>query len=182
MAFEEWSKGTYSYRKLSEFLHERGFRTKGGKRMYMQHAEKIIRNPLYCGIIRAFGTEVKGAFEAIISEELFLKCQPNNHRKVALTKRESLNPKFPLKKLVVCSHCNTSLTGSSSRGRMGVHYPYYHHHKQDCSHAKSIPKKVLEQLMISYLTVISPKHKQYEKLFKAIVLFTPHKENRQLVW
>ena len=170
MAFTEWSKGTYSYRKLSEYLFERGFRSKSGKKIYQQTIEKIIRNQIYYGQIKAFDMEVKGAFEPIVSEELFYKCQPNNHKKVALTKREANNPKFPLKKLMKCSHCGASLTGSSSTGRMGKKYPYYHHHKQDCSYAMSHSKESVETNFKGFLGKISPSHKQYEALFKRIVL------------
>ena len=170
MAFEEWSKGAYSYRKLSEYLNERGFRSKSGKKIYQQTIEKIIRNPIYYGQIRAFGLDVKGGFEPIVSEELFYKCQPNNHRKVATTKREATNPKFPLKKLIKCSHCGASLTGSSSTGRMGKKYPYYHHHRQDCEYAISYPKADMEKRFSEYVRKISPDHRQYEALFKRIVL------------
>ncbi len=170
LAFEEWSKGIYSYRKLSEFLWERGFRSKSGKKIYQQTIEKIIRNPIYFGQIRAFGMEVQGAFEPIISEDLFRMCQPNRHRKVALTKREAQNPKFPLKKHMVCTHCSKSLTGSSSRGRTGKTYPYYHHHKQTCPLAVSHAKEETENRFLEYLSQISPTHREYEELFKRIVL------------
>jgi site-specific DNA recombinase len=170
MAFEEWSKGTYSYRKLSDYLAERGFRSRSGKKIYQQTIEKIIRNPIYFAQIKAFGMEVQGAFEPIISEDLFWKCQPNQHRKVALTKREAQNPKFPLKKHVVCTCCGSSLTGSSSTGRSGKKYPYYHHHKQTCPLAVSHAKDEMEKSFVKYLGKISPKHAQYEALFKRIVL------------
>ena len=170
MAFEEWSKGTYGYRKLSDYLYERGFRSKSDKKIYQQGIERIIKNQIYYGQIVGLDMEVRGAFEPIISEQLFNSCQPSKHRKVALTRREALNPKFPLKRFVKCAHCNESLTGSSSTGRAGVKYPYYHHHKQDCEYGQSIKKAELEEEFVKYLTKISPQHLKYEKLFKQIVL------------
>jgi site-specific DNA recombinase len=170
MAFDEWSKGTYGYRKLSDYLFERGFRSKTGKKIYQQGIERIIKNKIYFGQIEGLGMEVKGAFEPIVSENLFYSCQPSKHRKVALTKREALNPKFPLKKLVKCSHCGECLTGSSSTGRSGIKYPYYHHHKQGCVFSKSIQKGALENDFVEYLAKISPQHLKYEQLFKKIVL------------
>ena len=170
MAFTEWSKGTYTYRKLSDYLAERGFRSKSGKKIYQQTIEKIIRNQIYFGQIKAFDMEVQGAFEAIIPEDLFWKCQPNQHKKIAITKRDAQNPKFPLKKHTVCTQCYTSLTGSSSTGRSGKKYPYYHHHKQNCELAVSHSKADVEKKFLEYLEKISPTHKQYEALFKRIVL------------
>ncbi len=170
LAFEEWSKGTYGYRKLSDYLSERGFRSKSGGKIYQQTIEKIIRNPLYYGQIEAFGMSIKGAFEPIVSEELFFKCQPQRLRKIPLTKREALNPKFPLKKILKCAHCGASLTGSCSTGRSGTKYPYYHHHKQVCPLAQSHKKEDVESRFIEYLRKISPQHLKYEQLFKKIVV------------
>src|SRR6185295_10912554 len=87
LAFEEWAKGTHSFMSLANFLYERGFRTRSSTKAYPQLIEKMIRNPLYCGIIRAFGTEVKGAFTPIIDEELFLKCQSGTRRRFGAGER-----------------------------------------------------------------------------------------------
>ncbi len=48
-------------------------------------------------------------------------------------------------------------------------YPYYHHHKQNCEYAKSIPKENFEQMFVEYLNEISPSV-EYEQAFKAIVI------------
>jgi len=40
-----------------------------------QTIEKIIKNPIYCGIIKVWDNESKGNFEPIISENLFYLCQ-----------------------------------------------------------------------------------------------------------
>jgi hypothetical protein len=128
--------------------------------------EKILKNPLYCGIIRVWDIETKGVFEPIISEELFYQCQggKNSRNTPHLTK----NPNFPLRRLVVCEKCQKYLTGSTSHGRGGK-YPYYHHHKQDCPVAKFIPKEHFEQQFVEYLYTITPS-KEFEEVFKAIVL------------
>jgi site-specific DNA recombinase len=167
--FEEYSKGTYSFRSLAQHMTERGMRTRQGKKPIMQLMEKIIRNHVYYGLIKAFGLEVMGAFTPIISEELFLKCQPRLRSKFHSTKRLVENSDFPLRRFATCSECNKTLTGSASTGRKGVKYPYYHHHKQDCPLATSIPKETLEQNFVEFLQSVTPS-KKYEKLFKEIVL------------
>lgn len=169
LAFSEWQKGTYSYKTLSEFLYDRGFRTNSGKKPYPQAIEKIIRNPNYAGIIRAFGLEVKATFPAIIDETIFLQCQPGVRRPVGHTARIWENPDFPLRKFTICKVCNTSITGSHSKGR-AKSYPYYHHQKQGCEIAHSIAKSTFEDGFVELLQRVSPKHKQYEKVFKAIVM------------
>ena len=169
LAFEEYAKGTHSYRSLSEFLTGRGFRTRTGKKSCMQLMEKILHNPIYYGVMRAFGNEIKGEFAPIIDRELFLRCQPELRNKFRSGKRDTANPTFPLRRFALCPECGVGLTGSTSTGRKGVKYPYYHHQKQGCSAAISIPKKTLEQNFVEYIHSISPTQK-YEKVFRAVVL------------
>jgi site-specific DNA recombinase len=169
LLFEEYAKGIYSYQSLATHLSGLGFKTRTGKKPCHQLMEKIIRNPVYCGIIRAWGHESKGVFVPIISEELFWKCQTRTRGKFGSGKRYNENPLFPLRKFTICPHCDNSFTGSASTGRGGIKYPYYHHQKQDCPFAGFIPKETLEQNFIEFLKEVSPRTKN-EKLFKAVVM------------
>ena len=168
MAFNEYSKGTYTYESLATYLTERGCTTRQGRPLIPQLVEQIIKNPIYCGIIRVWDMEYKGKFEPLITEDLFYQCQSKGKKRIS-TPHLKENHMFPLRKIVVCEHCNQPMTGSQSTGRKGVKYPYYHHQKQLCTHAKFIPKESFEQMFVEYLQEINPSLK-YEKLFKAIVL------------
>lgn len=169
LCFEEWVKNKHTYRSLAYFLTERGLRTGNGKKLFPQLIEKILKNPVYYGVIDSWGEKHKGTFEAIIGEDLFLKCQKDYRNKKGLNQRVSANPDFPLRNHVACAACSTTLTGSFSTGRKGKKYPYYHHHKQGCSNANFIPKNTFEQLFIEYLLEISPSVR-YEKTFKAVMI------------
>ncbi len=168
MAFEEYAHGTHTYKSLAKLLNDRGYRSRKGGLAIPQQMEKMLKNSLYCGIIRVWDLEQKGTFEPLISEQLFNKCQRSGrkHKSFSMVAK---NPNFPLRKLVTCTHCGAPITGSYSTGRMGKKYPYYHHHKQDCEYADSIPKEALEEKFVEYLKVISPDF-QYEKAFKEVVL------------
>lgn len=168
LMFEEYTKGIYSYKSLSEFLSNRGFRTRTGKEPCAQLIEKMIKNPIYCGNIVVWGMRIKGDFEPIIDENLFNRCQEKYKGKSRFTKRASSNYDFPLKK-TGCSVCQTSITGSYSKGRNGTKYPYYHHQKQGCINDKFIPKETFEQLFCEYLDDITPSIR-YENAFKAVVI------------
>lgn len=168
MAFEEYSKGTHTFESLSNLLNERGFTTRNGYTAIPQLVEKMIKNPLYAGIIRVWDIETKGAFEPLIDENLFYLCQGSGRKHKASPHTVS-NPDFPLRRKTLCQFCHQPLTGSHSTGRMGKRYPYYHHHNQKCEYAKFIPKEAFEQLFVEYLNEINPTI-QYEKAFKAIVL------------
>ena len=142
--------------------------------------QKLLTNPIYYGHISVWGGH-NGTFEPIISESLFLKCQPDYINSAHASPRSANNPLFPLRKLAVCEECGKSFTGSTSVNRHGTKYPYYHHQHSGCSKSKSIPRESFEQLFVECLDSITPKAK-YEKLFKAIVLDewqNRHKKNRQ---
>lgn len=168
MIFEEYAKGSYTYLSLAEYMNERGFRTKQGKKIRMQLIEKILKNSLYCGKIKTWGLDIKGDFEPIVDEDLFMQCQKGYRKTYTKMNRSVSNPNFTLRRACICTECQTSLTGSTPTSR-GVGYSYYHHHKQDCPKARFIPKETFEQLFVEYLNDLTPNNK-YEKIFKAIVM------------
>lgn len=167
-AFEEYSKGTYTYKALADHLNERGLRSRYGKRMSQQTIEKMLHNPVYRGVICAFGGEYKAGFDSLVSDKVWWACQKGNRPSFQDGPRTANNPMFPLKKLIACQECGVRLRGSSSKGRKGKRYAYYHHGSHKCNVARSIPKEELEQKFVEYLDSITPDIK-YMNLFKAVV-------------
>lgn len=168
LAFTAYAKGVHTYESLAEFLSERGMRTAYDKRPCAQLMQKILMNPLYCGVIKAWGERHEGKFEPLVPRALFEQCQPG-HKTASDTRptHSRYHPAFPLRR-VVCTRCGGRLTGSFSRSARGKRYPYYHHHKQNCALAVSLPKDTLEARFLDYLGDIglSP---QFEKTFSAVV-------------
>lgn len=109
--FQQYSTGVHTYKSLAKLINDQGFRSKGGSKAIPQLIEKMVKNPLYCGIIRVWDMEVKASFEPIISEKLFIQCQTAG-RKHRSFKKIQKNPDFPLRKLAVCKFCTSPLTGS----------------------------------------------------------------------
>ncbi len=175
MCFEEYSKGTHTYRTLAQLLSKHGLKTREGKNPSPQLINKILRNPVYYGRIDSMGIICIGSFEPIISEKLFLACQKDQK---IIKPRSANNPKFPLRKFIMCSDCGAKLTGSSSSGKKGKKYAYYHHGAIKCAKAISIPKETFEQQFVEFLESLTPS-KKYEKLFKAVVLDLWQEKHKQ---
>ncbi|HEX8607221.1 MAG TPA: recombinase family protein, partial [Pedobacter sp.] len=171
LAFEEWAKGTHSFKSLAKFLGERGMRTRTGKMPFAQLLEKILRNPVYVGIIRpqTWGFEVKGNFPPLIDEDLFTKCQSEARTSGKSAPRIKESPYFSLRQFVICPECKTPLTASFSTGRHGGKYAYYHHQKKGCPAASYIPAETFEQNFMEFLQDVSPKLRS-EKMFREVVL------------
>ncbi len=92
---------------------------------------KIVRNPVYCGMIPiSLKTEdfhlVKALHEPLISEKLFYEVQSIiNTKKKIVGKTDELKETFPLVGYLTCPVCSRKLRGSISKGST-KRYPYYH--------------------------------------------------------
>jgi site-specific DNA recombinase len=92
---------------------------------------KLIRNPIYCGLISVSSKEepsqlIKAIHEALISESLFNEVQSiiNTKRKITC-KSDELSNTFFLRRFLICPVCGRKLTGSFSKGSTKKH-SYYH--------------------------------------------------------
>jgi site-specific DNA recombinase len=93
---------------LRDELHRRGWYPRSGKLWNKMALDHILRNPIYCGLIRFNKQRFKGEQEALIEEVLFTKVQSlRRDRSHGSTK---LSRVFLLKGLVRCSDCGSWMT------------------------------------------------------------------------
>lgn len=116
----------------------------------------LLKKRIYTGKIKvpAKGDEpevyVPGQHDAIIDESLFEEVQL-----IVLGKRKpykgiTKNADIPLIGQIKCPTCGRLLTGSTSRGGSGRHYPYYHcQRKYGCKY--SLQAKIANEKFIAYL-------------------------------
>jgi site-specific DNA recombinase len=169
VAFEKYATGMYTFQRLADDLTKRGLRTRSGRQPDAQAIADIIRNPLYCGIIKVW-ERTEGSFPPLVSKELHAACQAILQERSPLPKPHSLNnPEFPLRGFIRCAECSRAFTGSCPRNRAGEHYPYYHHYLRECNLRRFIPKAELEQRFTNYLDSLAFAPEQAEA-FGAIVL------------
>ncbi|MFD1769587.1 recombinase family protein [Sphingobacterium suaedae] len=102
-----------------------------GLKCSQSHFFRLIRNPVYCGLIpiKLNSQEqhmVKGIHDPLISEALFYEVQRiiTTRRKVT-AKKDDLKAMFFLKGTLVCPLCKRNICGSFSQGKT-KRYPYYH--------------------------------------------------------
>lgn len=96
---------------------------------------KMLRNIVYLGkiIVPAFEDEqleiVEGVHEGIIDSQTFNKVQEvldENRIKRKRPKSSTRREELPLRGNLICSNCNSKMTGSASRSATGRRYFYYH--------------------------------------------------------
>ncbi|RQO79473.1 recombinase family protein [Pedobacter sp. KBW01] len=124
-AFQQLGKNLYSNEEIRRMANAKGLRCSSS------NFSKIIRNPVYCGLvpIKLNSQEqqmIKGIHEPLISQALFYDIQRiiNTKRKITRSTDE-LKTMFFLTRFLVCPICGRKLCGSFSRGST-KRYPYYH--------------------------------------------------------
>lgn len=146
---------------------------------------KLVRNPIYAGVNVEKWTNnqpVKCMFDGLVSIDLFNRANkgrriiielPNN--KVAVTNnvaercatpKGARNPDFAFKKFVLCPQCHKPLLGSSSRGRSGGYYSYYHCDKR--GHKFRVKKEELEARVLEFVGGIEFSEQELDTLLAAI--------------
>lgn len=120
-AFEIVAAATHPTDEVWRMVCKEGLLKKNGKPVSRNYFYEMLRNELYMGWVEKFGERHKGAFEPVVSEELFVQVQrvlKNKGHKVAQYRTD--NPEFPLRRFVL-NPMGLKLTGSIAKGK----YPYY---------------------------------------------------------
>ena len=158
-AFEEVALNKYPTRDILKRLIENGLVNSSGKPISKSHFYSILKLEIYTGWINKFGERHKGAFDPIVSEELFNQVQfvlSGKHVKYKHYTIES--PDFPLRRFI--RHTSgTMLTGGWSQGR-NKKYPYYLIRKEKIN----IKKEVLEGVFKCWLNRFKMDVTHFEKL------------------
>jgi len=123
-----------------------GLTTRSGRPVPGQTFWRMLRSPVYAGILRAPGLEARGNFTALVDEETFYRAQAGMSGK-APKKRQRVNAEFPLRGFVRCGPCGRALTAYFARGKSGGRFPYY---RCSCNRV-SVRREVLEAAFVELL-------------------------------
>ncbi|MFI5240798.1 MAG: recombinase family protein [Candidatus Saccharimonadia bacterium] len=151
---KEFNKGIYTQKQAVELARKFGVKTKSGRHISANGVYKMIRNPVYAGIVagRMLSEPVEGLHEGLIStEEHRSIIGIINGRRKTIKPSSRGKPKWPLRQFIRCYKCNERVTASGSRGRSKV-YDYYH-----CSKCKGGLRVSMEKV-----------HDEFEALLKKV--------------
>jgi site-specific DNA recombinase len=159
-----------SLSRLRDELHKRGWYTRSNKPWSKMALDHILRNPVYCGLIRFREQQFKGTHEALIEESLYRKVQSvRRDRSHGATK---LKREFLLKGLARCADCGSVMTPhyTQKRHKDGSlnRVPYYrctktvHFNNAVCT-VKHINADHLESLVVGKLSELG-KNEAYLKM------------------
>jgi hypothetical protein len=158
----EWFADIPSLARLREELRRRAWYTRSNGRWSKTAIDQILRNPIYCGIVRFNDQRFKGEHEALIEERLFNRAQSVRRERGHISTK--LKRVFLLKGLIRCSECGSWMTPhyTQKRHKDGSVYrvPYYrctktmHFDNSVCS-IKHINADHVENLVVQKLSELS---------------------------
>ena len=158
-AFEVYSQGNISMKRLVDQLSEEGYIYKPGlPKIPKGQLERLLKNRFYAGQFLFKNKLYQGNHEPLVSTHIFEATQ-RAFRKDNKPE-ENLRYKFNFSKLLKCGECGCVITAELKKKR----YVYYHctHKKGTCSQAKYIKEESLEEQFADAVKKISmtPEHKE----------------------
>jgi site-specific DNA recombinase len=171
-AFELFATALYTKEQVRARVNALGLRSSKDKPISPETFSRMLRNPRYAGILSVTGWDIESEadYKPLVSVEVFRRVQEIlNGRSISVTARNRNNPDFPLRNFVRCGTCHKPLTGSWSKGKMGVKYAYYRCQNRKCPSPVNIRRQDLEDAFKEFLHQQQP-DVGYFQLFRKIVL------------
>lgn len=123
-AFKLIASRNYPTEVVRLMMQEKGLTDKNGNAVTRSYFFRLVRNPLYKGVINMFGASFEGTYEPILSPALFDDVQAAlKGRKNKVRHYIKENPDFPLRRFTVNEN-GKQLRGYWSQGKR-LKYPYY---------------------------------------------------------
>lgn len=162
-AFEMFASGKHSKADVLRHVTALGLRAVSGRTLDSQAISKMLTRPVYAGrvVSESWQIDVRGDFQAIVSDDTFAKVQHllAGQDAGAPRKHQLDSPAFPLRRFLQCSWCGTPITGSNSTGRAG-RYGYYWCRSSKCAgdgeRRVRIRKEQLEAKFLELLRSLTP--------------------------
>ena len=148
-AFEFYATGKYPLSGIREIINSLGLVGKKGKTLSKSNYQYILKNPIYCGLIRYNGELYEGKHEPIIVKKLFDKVQEVMESKSKPNKKK---PKyFVFRGFIRCAECGCLITAETQKG-----HNYYHCTKRKirCSQ-KYVREEELTEQISKYIQKVS---------------------------
>jgi len=140
-AFELYATGKYPLSEIREIINSLGLVGKKGKTLSKSNYQYILKNPIYCGLIRYNGELYEGKHEPIIAKKLFDKVQEVMESKSRPNKKKLKY--FVFRGFIRCGECGCLITAETQKG-----HNYYRctKRKTKCSQRYIREEELTEQI------------------------------------
>ena len=150
-AFELYSQGNSTLGDISNFLAQRGIKTRGDKPFKRDKISFILSNPFYYGYFRYAGELHEGKHEPIITKKLFDKVQEVLKQRSKPQRKEKIPKAFT--GLFHCGECGMMITAEIQKSH--VYYRCTKKSKTKTCHQSYIREEDLGQQLSSMIQKVS---------------------------
>jgi site-specific DNA recombinase len=158
-AFEMYSTGEFTLKGIAGFFAKSNLKSYQDKTLSVSRVQYLLRNSIYCGLIRFNGEYYQGVHEPIISKKLFDLVQEvmNNRGK----KQRKRKHEFIFSGLIRCGGCGCLITAETQKG-----HNYYRCTKKKnyCPEKYLREEELISQIKIKIQKVSLPKDWAKNKL------------------
>ncbi len=112
--FEAYATGNFTLREVRDKFNALGLKRKSGKELAVSNYQKLLKNPIYTGLMRYNGEIFEGKHEPIISKKLFDSVQEVMMRK-SKPKSRGLKP-YLYRGFFRCGECGCFITTETQKG------------------------------------------------------------------
>ncbi len=145
MAYDLYSTGNYSLKNLSFHLFDNGFRTRSGQKVAKATLHRILRDPVYTGLIKRHGQVYQGIHQPLVSTALYDRVRAVFN---GLNKGRGKSLDFLYRPYLSCAVCGCQMT--ATRKKFTYDYYYCTNGKGNClQHVKYLPKARVQTLLQS---------------------------------
>ena len=175
--FEMYSTGTYSIRKLAKRLREKGLtnNTKNRTPVTKGVIERMLNNPIYCGIYRVKGKEYPHKWGNIISTDLFQKCQDVKDGKGGRISGRNTENNYIFSGLIRCAKCGDLCSPYTTKGNIYIRCTKP---KDECPNQNASEKSLVLQLEDVFESLIIPEI-YMEEIVSGVKAITDSKDRFQ---
>ena len=112
--FEAYATGNFTLREVRDKFNALGLKRKGGRELAVSNYQKLLKNPIYTGLMRYNGEIFDGKHEPIITKKLFDSVQ-----EVLANKSKPKSPKlkpYVYRGFFRCGECGCFITTETQKG------------------------------------------------------------------
>jgi DNA invertase Pin-like site-specific DNA recombinase len=144
-AFERYAMGSLSLDALTEALGEKGLRNGDGNPPGKSTVHRMLRNPVYTGVVRWKGVDHEGMHQPLVSGEVFDKVQSVLDAHSTGGER-GWKHDHHLKGTLLCAECGSKLYYALAKGRFGYFRCIGRNTRRTrCSQGRYVPASELER-------------------------------------
>ena len=174
LIFEAYAREDISLAQLVERAKDLGLRTRKGSILSKGPLHHVLRNPIYCGMIRWEGNLYQGIQEPLVSKSLFAAVQDRLQGGHAPQTKRS----FAYRGLMTCGYCGCDITASLIKHK----YIYYHctRSKGVCQQ-KYIPEEQISELFTPVVKNVALSRNLVDQLRKGVANEAQRREREAVV-